>query len=203
MALVTKDDEGSEPMADDDREDEIPEEPERDEAAEPLPESRKGGAAMPPAAPPTGGFFHLYKPGQGYWTRLGTAIGVGLLILLVARFLYVALETRTSLDMYKDAVGNMVTSSFPVWKTSIVGVLTLIALFFSWKYLNGPTAVDFLIATESEMKKVNWTSRKDLLGSTKVVIIFMFLIAAILFLIDVAFGGFFFWIRVLKTGPFG
>ena len=45
--------------------------------------------------------------------------------------------------------------------------------------MNKPTNVDFLIATDSEMKKVNWTSRKELIGSTKVVIIFMFLIARV------------------------
>ena len=22
-----------------------------------------------------GGFFHIYKKGQGYWTRMGTAVG--------------------------------------------------------------------------------------------------------------------------------
>ena len=45
--------------------------------------------------------------------------------------------------------------------------------------MNKPTNVDFLIATDSEMKKVNWTSRKELIGSTKVVIVFMFLIAVV------------------------
>ena len=46
--------------------------------------------------------------------------------------------------------------------------------------MNKPSNVDFLVATDREMKKVNWTSRKDLIGSTKVVIVFMFLIALIL-----------------------
>ena len=45
--------------------------------------------------------------------------------------------------------------------------------------MNKPANVDFLIATDSEMKKVNWTSRKELIGSTKVVILFMFLIAVL------------------------
>ena len=49
--------------------------------------------------------------------------------------------------------------------------------------MNKPSNVDFLIATDSEMKKVNWTSRKELIGSTKVVIIFMFLIALFLFVV--------------------
>jgi preprotein translocase SecE subunit len=53
------------------------------------------------------------------------------------------------------------------------------------------------------MKKVNWTSRKELIGSTKVVIGFMFLIAFLLFGLDVIFGYFFQLLTVLKTGPFG
>lgn len=191
MAVVTKGDEGSEPMADDERPEELPEEPDRQ------PEPRQPAVA----SVGKGGFFHLYKPGQGYWTRLGTAISVGLLILLMANFVFVVLKTRTSLDM--TMVGTELRENpFPTWKVSIVGALTVGSLLLAWKYLNGPTAVDFLIATESEMKKVNWTSRKDLFGSTKVVIVFMFLIAAILFVIDIAFGYLFYLIKVLKTGPF-
>jgi preprotein translocase SecE subunit len=53
------------------------------------------------------------------------------------------------------------------------------------------------------MKKVNWTSKKELIGSTKVVIIFMLLIAFLLFGFDVVFGYFFHLIGVLQTGPFG
>ena len=38
------------------------------------------------------------------------------------------------------------------------------------------------------MKKVNWTTRKELIGSTKVVILFMFFIALLLFVFDMIFG---------------
>ncbi|MBV8781197.1 MAG: preprotein translocase subunit SecE [Phycisphaerae bacterium] len=69
--------------------------------------------------------------------------------------------------------------------------------------INRPNNADFLIATDSEMKKVNWTSREELIGSTKVVIGFMFLIAFMLFGLDVLFGYFFKLLTVLKAGPFG
>jgi len=68
--------------------------------------------------------------------------------------------------------------------------------------MNKPTNADFLIATDSEMKKVNWTSKKELIGSTKVVIIFMFLIAFLLFAFDIVFGYIFYWLDVLKSSPF-
>ena len=72
-----------------------------------------------------------------------------------------------------------------------------------WRVTNKPSNVDFLIATDSEMKKVNWTSRKELIGSTKVVIVFMFLIAIFLFAVDILFGYLFHVIGVLKNSPFG
>ncbi|HEX2973736.1 MAG TPA: preprotein translocase subunit SecE [Tepidisphaeraceae bacterium] len=122
------------------------------------------------------------------------------MIALVVRFVYVALATRTTLDT--TIVNGAPVPGFPLIKLIIVGVLGLVAAGLFWWYLNKPVVADFLIATESEMKKVNWTSRKELMGSTKVVILFMFLIAAALFLIDVAFGYFFYLIKVLKTGPF-
>ena len=65
--------------------------------------------------------------------------------------------------------------------------------------MNKSDNVDFLIATDSEMKKVNWTSKQELIGSTKVVIFFMFVIAAVLFLIDILFGYVFYWFTVLKS----
>ena len=68
--------------------------------------------------------------------------------------------------------------------------------------MNKPGNADFLIATDSEMKKVNWTSRKELMGSTKVVILFMFLIAFMLFSFDIIFGYLFYFLDVLKTKPF-
>src|SRR4051812_50093945 len=34
------------------------------------------------------GFFTIYKKGQGYWTRMGTAIGAGLLCILVTWQVY-------------------------------------------------------------------------------------------------------------------
>ena len=54
-----------------------------------------------------------------------------------------------------------------------------------------------------EMKKVNWTSRKELMGSTKIVVIFMLLVALFLFSVDWIFHLLFFLARVLKVPPPG
>ena len=71
---------------------------------------------------------------------------------------------------------------------SITGVFILGYVWLCWYLMNKPKNADFLIATDSEMKKVNWTSRKELIGSTKIVIIFMFMIAMFLFAVDQIFG---------------
>jgi len=150
-------------------------------------------AAAAPARPSAGpsalaSFFRIYKPGQGYWTRLGTIAGSALVLVLVIQLLY----TRLDLLGVPRRINTVVTA-----------VIAIASALLLWRVLNKPSVVDFLIATESEMRKVNWTSRKDLFGSTKVVIFFMFLIAAALFCIDIVFGYFFHIIGVLQQGPFG
>ena len=62
-------------------------------------------------------------------------------------------------------------------------------------------ACDFMIATEGEMKKVNWSTRREIIGSTKVVIMFTALLALILFVVDIVFMTFFAWIGVLREAP--
>src|SRR3954468_23008304 len=64
MASLTKRDQGNEAMADEQSSDE-------DNEREHLPEKAGGGAAAA-VAPRGGGFFTIYKRGQGYWTRMGT-----------------------------------------------------------------------------------------------------------------------------------
>lgn len=59
-------------------------------------------------------------------------------------------------------------------------------------------SVEFLIATDMEMKKVAWSTRKDILTSTWVVVGASFLIAAVLFGIDLVFQQFFRSINVLN-----
>ena len=197
MAVVTKGNDGKEPMADDDDRSEQEEREQRElERREEAREDAARGAA--PSGTVGGGWFHLYKPGQGYWTRMGTAAGVVLLIALLARFLFISLSTRTHLDWTYNAVKNMEEQGFPKIKLIITGLFCAITAGAAWYFLNKPAVVDFFIATESEMKKVNWTSRKEIIGSTKVVIGFMLIIASLLFIYDQYFTRIFFLVGVLR-----
>src|SRR5688572_6709972 len=153
------------------------------------------------------GFFKIYKKGQGYWTRMGTALGAGLIIALTTWFFYQQLPVwLTPAFTPANATTAQAVAARATARNATLGICAAMLIGFgalAWRLMNKPTSVDFLIATDGEMKKVNWTSRRELIGSTKVVIIFMFLIAFILFAIDIIFGYFFQLIRVLDTGPFG
>ncbi len=134
-------------------------------------------------------FFAIYKKGHGYWTRMGTAIGTGLLGVLVSFELYSQIPTFLhGTQQHDKRVAFVVALVFLI-------AYSIIAYWFT----NKPSTVEFLIATDSEMKKVNWTTRQELIGSTKVVIAFMFIIAIFLFTCDLLFGSFFHLIGVLKT----
>ena len=52
-------------------------------------------------------------------------------------------------------------------------------------------SVDFLIATDGEMKKVNWSTRREVIGSTWVVVAASFIIAMFLFLVNSVFSSIF------------
>ena len=124
---------------------------------------------------------------------MGTAAGAALVGVLSANFIYSDLRPRIPF------LANPDHPSRAMWMALLF--LVGFGLFAFW-VINRPRNADFLIQTDSEMKKVNWTSRKELMGSTKVVIIFMFLIAFLLFAFDIVFGYLFYAIGVLKSKPF-
>ena len=64
--------------------------------------------------------------------------------------------------------------------------------------LNRPRIVDFMIATEAEMRKVNWPTKREISGSTVVVILGTMLLASMLFVVDIAFAWLFQLVGVLE-----
>jgi preprotein translocase SecE subunit len=80
-----------------------------------------------------------------------------------------------------------------------VGVLIVGGtLLIYWLVGARPGTSEFLIATDGEMKKVNWSTRKNIIDSTWVVIGYSVLLAVGLFLVDLMFRQFFHLIRVLE-----
>jgi preprotein translocase SecE subunit len=158
------------------------------------PEDQKPSRQMRTAvAPSQSGFFTIYKKGQGKWTRLGTVLAATLVGLLTAFSMYGYLQPYIH-------VGVNGSKTREVLFAISAGFLAVYALLIYW-IMNKPSNADFLIATDSEMKKVNWTTKGELLGSTRVVIIFIAFIAIYLFLMDQIFQVFFWAINVLKIKP--
>lgn len=126
--------------------------------------------------------LNIYKPGQGYWTRLLSGLGAGILMLGGADWIWTKLQVYSS---------NVLKITVPI---AIVAVFTPVIY---WLVAVKPGTSDFLIATEGEMKKVNWPNRSQILGSTWVVIACVILMSTLLFCSDLAFSRFFQWIHVL------
>lgn len=237
--------------------------------------------------------FGIYKPGQGYWVRMLSAVGFGILILAGIAWLWSELDTigrkgsiqrgssetvarlaawgkannhniaglqnlrEISLStsdtarqiIFTDTFGrsfSLDAASFDVANTymetglppldsgtavrladvekvtltgnniSFAGIPTFahryriyiqsgaalgaILLFGGGLFyaLNKPKVVEFMIATEAEMRKVNWPTKREVIGSTWVVICGTFLMAFTLLLVDMAFSTLFIKIRVLE-----
>jgi preprotein translocase SecE subunit len=64
-------------------------------------------------------------------------------------------------------------------------------LWIAYRVVNFPTFADFLIATEAEINKVSWTTRKRLVQDTIVVLTTVILLTVFLFVVDLL------WAKVL------
>ncbi|QNN20737.1 preprotein translocase subunit SecE [Planctomycetales bacterium ZRK34] len=131
--------------------------------------------------------INIYKPGQGYWTRMLSAIGGGILVVAGALWL------KQKLEIFQWEYGVFVQ-----WGAALAVIAIFAPLIYRWVG-SKPRTCDFMIATDGEMKKVAWPSRKEVIGSTLVVIWCVVLLSALLFLADVFFSTFFKWINVLDV----
>ncbi len=132
----------------------------------------------------------IYKKNQGFYTRVCSAIAMAVLVLLGAKWVW-------------DQLGQirMENSSATIY-VQATGAALLVAIFgFIGYYYIGrkQRVVDFMIATEGEMKKVNWSTRREILGSTWIVIGLTIFIALFCFAFDWFFSSIFRWMEVLDT----
>jgi preprotein translocase subunit SecE len=133
--------------------------------------------------------LEFYKKGQGFYTRVGTAIGVSILSLLGCWSLYNKLEGL-----------SLESAQAQAWvQAGIPAVLLLILALVIYKILNKPNIADFMIATEGEMKKVSWSTKKEIITSTKVVIVTVISLSLMLAGVDFFFLWFFRTIGVLTV----
>lgn len=110
----------------------------------------------------------VYKRTQGRVTRQVTAAALGVAVLLGAWRLSIFLLFASPAVRYMTPV-----------------VMTLVGLWVVYRAVNYPQFADFLIAVEAEMNKVSWPTRIALVRSSAVVMLTIFLFAAILFMYDI------------------
>jgi preprotein translocase SecE subunit len=142
------------------------------------------------------GWFHAtsFKGNQGVRVRRGTVIA---LIVLVVCGIYTlvdhgSIESGTwsvQVPFVDDAWLTL------LYQTNITVplILMLAAGWIAWRIVNWPVFADFLIATEAEMNKVSWTTRKRLYQDTIVVLVTVFLFTMFLFIVDIL------WIKILSN----
>ena len=122
------------------------------------------------------GYFSIYKKGQGKWVRWGTVGAMTLATAIGAVWLVQEPYMVNQPDMVKAAAAT-------IW------VLLLAWLTF-WM-VNSPKMAEFLIMTESEMRKVTWPARKEVINATRVIILLTLILGVLLWLVDLFFVEFF------------
>jgi preprotein translocase SecE subunit len=85
-------------------------------------------------------------------------------------------------------------------QAAVATVIVLVGGFLTYFYVGRhQNAVEFLIATDGEMRKVNWSTKKIVLDSTYVVIAAAILIAGFIFAWDIVISNLFRFIDVMRA----
>jgi preprotein translocase subunit SecE len=132
--------------------------------------------------------FKIYKSGQGYYTRLVSAIAGGVVVAIGCYLLWLKLG---AVDIASANVRLLVQVLVPL------AVFVMLGWLIYW-LVNKPVVADFMIAAEGEMKKVSWSTRKEITVSTIVVIMVVIAMSALMAATDVFFQVFFRAIKVLQ-----
>ena len=113
-----------------------------------------------------------YKPTLGKTARRATMLGV--LVLLLAG-VYVAYQRNAfGVSAHINAV--------------VCFILALLSAWVSYRLVQFPTFAEFLVSVEAEMRKVYWPSGKEVKSTSKIVLIFMFLFVAMIYVYDTIFN---------------
>jgi preprotein translocase subunit SecE len=129
----------------------------------------------------------VYKRNQGRIARQATFAALAIAVLVGSW------QLGQLVMGIVDLGANANPSMLSLAKQLLVPVAAaLLGWWISFRVVNVPVFADFLIAVEAEMNKVSWPSRPELIRGVIVVIVVMFLMAAVLFVYDL------FWRYVLE-----
>jgi len=136
------------------------------------------------------GWFHAvgYKKTQGRRIRQYT-IGGLLLVGLSGVWSMMSHNTIGTGDLtYTMPFGLNKLTVLSNKQYAVPMLLAAAVIWLAWRAVNIPTFADFLIATEAEINKVSWSSRKRLIQDTIVVLVTTVLLTGFLLVIDLFWG---------------
>lgn len=110
---------------------------------------------------------NLYKRTQGRVTRQVTFAALAVIVALGAW-----------------SLSNFYTGSGPTARYTVPLVLALVGFWASFRVVQMPSFADFLISVEGEMNKVSWPTWGELFRASIVVMVVIFILAAVLFAYD-------------------
>jgi preprotein translocase SecE subunit len=141
-----------------------------------------------------------YKRSQGQRVRRGTMLGI---LIVAGCGIYTLLAHQTLESAGRDWVWFV---PFSDQQFTLLGdvrftvplLLAAVSGWFAYRVVNFPVFADFLIATEAEINKVSWTTRKRLVQDTIVVMVTVILFTLFLFIVDQAWGRLLAGVGVIK-----
>jgi len=146
-----------------------------------------------------------YKPNQGLRVRRATMLG---LLLLLGSGVWVLHNHGSLASAERDWIltipfTNLRIPILPDIEITLPIILAAAAFWISYRVVNWPMFADFLIATEAEVNKISWASRKSVIQDTVVVLSTVFLLTIFLFGVDLLWGALLGWekIGILRLKP--
>ncbi len=126
--------------------------------------------------------FGLYKPTQGRMVRQVTFLAIALVV---------------AFGCFSLSTGVLGGRDQPV-RVGVPLAVWLVLCWVAFRVVNIPRFADFLISVESELEKVVWPGRKQVLQSTVVVIFTMLFLGLFLFGVDMVWRWFFSLIHFIE-----
>ena len=126
--------------------------------------------------------FGLYKPTQGRMVRQVTFLAIAVVV---------------AFGCFSLSVGPLGGRDQPV-RLGAPLAIGLVLCWIAYRVVNIPRFADFLISVESELEKVVWPGRKQVMQSTIVVIVTMLFLGVFLFGVDMIWRWFFSLIHFIE-----
>jgi preprotein translocase SecE subunit len=157
-----------------------------------------------------------HKPSQGLRLRRLTVLGI---LILMGTGVYTLISHRTLETasrnwiihipftathyskmppdnvLLPDVASMRYVSLLPDVAYTVPLLIIALGVWVAWRAVNYPTFADFLIATEAEMNKVSWTTRRRLVQDTIVVLVTVVLFTIFLLVVDQVWG----WVLTRET----